>query len=70
MLPQLLKDLCIPIEAVYPFPDGNLCYEWQLPNEVIARIEVISETEYELMISYPLNADGSRTKPTFAIKKD
>lgn len=38
---------------IYPMPDGNITLEWQLPGDIIRRIEVEGNGRGRMMTTYP-----------------
>jgi len=45
-----------PPHDVYPLSDGNVILEWQLPNDVIRRIEIKEDCVAREMVTYPSSA--------------
>lgn len=43
----------MPPQDIYPMPDGTITIEWQMPDDVIQRIEVEGSGHGQMMISYP-----------------
>ncbi len=65
----LSNALGLPVpDGLYPLPDGEIVFEYRLPDGVIARYIVEGEGRAQLMISYP---DGRPAQFTdFAVRSD
>jgi len=53
LLRTLRKQGSVAPNDIYPTPDAHIIVEWQLPDDVIVRIEVDGLWEGEKMVSYP-----------------